>query len=151
MARALRVVAPRMSLASNLPAEGLSRDPAVISRYLEDPLIGARATVSLGAEMLGAVRRTAAGGAAIGVPMLLLHGGEDPLCPPEGSEAFFASLGPYREASALRIYPGLRHEIFNEPEQCEIFSEVLTWMRAREEDAARGPGVAALAQAGARG
>jgi alpha-beta hydrolase superfamily lysophospholipase len=131
-ARVLRRVRPTLSLASRLPADALSRDPAVVARYLEDPLITTEATVSLGAEMLAAARRTAGGGAEVGVPMLLLHGGDDPLCAPSGSEAFFASLGPVSDRSGLRVYPGLRHEIFNEPERLEIFDEVLMWIRARE-------------------
>ncbi len=32
----------------------------------------------------------------------------------------------------LRIYPGLRHEIFNEPEREEVFSELLEWLRSCE-------------------
>jgi hypothetical protein len=46
----------------------------------------------------------------------------------------FASLPATADASALRIYPGLRHEIFQEPEQEGIFGEVLEWVRARESE-----------------
>jgi alpha-beta hydrolase superfamily lysophospholipase len=47
---------------------------------------------------------------------------------------FFASL-PAGSAppSALKVYPGLLHEIFNEPEREEVFSDLLGWVRSLEE------------------
>jgi alpha-beta hydrolase superfamily lysophospholipase len=65
--------------------------------------------------------------------MLLLHGADDPLCLPAGSERFFASL-PADEipGSELRIYPGLRHEIFNEPEQASVFDDLHGWLTKLE-------------------
>jgi len=146
-ARLLRKVAPRLTLDSDLPATGLSHDPEVVRRYLADPLIGSKMTVSLGAEMLDAVERTAKSGASVRVPMLLLHGGADPLCAPGGSEAFHASLAPDIGArSGLHVHPELLHEIFNERERYEIFAEVLAFIRAREAEDRRpggGPGTAA--------
>jgi alpha-beta hydrolase superfamily lysophospholipase len=75
------------------------------------------------------------------VPALLLHGGADPLCPARGSEAFFASL-PQGSAppSAIHIYPGLLHEIFNEPEQKEIFEQMLGWLEALSADKSQASG-----------
>jgi len=144
LARWVRKVAPRFSLDAGLPVDGLSRDPEVARKYVADPLIETSMTVSLGAEMLDAVARTARGGAAIGVPMLLLHGGADPLCAPGGSEAFFASLaGDVRAASGLKVYPELLHEIFNEPEKHEVFRDALTWMQGVEASGVAGSAAAA--------
>ena len=78
-----------------------------------------------------AAARTLHGGAEVALPVLVLHGGDDGLCDPAGSEAFYASLPP-SPGSDLRIYPGLRHEIFQEPEQEKIFEEVLAWLRQHE-------------------
>ena len=62
--------------------------------------------------------------------MLLLHGEDDPICPAEGSRSFETGLA---SASELRIYPGLRHEIFNEPEHEAVFEDIAAWLRARSE------------------
>lgn len=128
--RVLAAVLPKIRIEAGLPPEGLSRDPEVVRRYQADPLIDTRITPRLAAEMMRAVERNAAGGAEIRVPALLLHGGSDPLCASSGSEALFRSL-PEGAAppSALHVYPGLLHEIFNEPEHEEIFAEILGWMR----------------------
>ncbi len=62
--------------------------------------------------------------------MLLLHGQGDRLCRADGSRRFFEQLGG--SGNELRVYPGLRHEIFNEPEQEQVFADLLDWVRKRE-------------------
>ena len=66
-----------------------------------------------------------AGAGDVRIPMLLLHGADDPLCAAYGSRTFFEQLRT--EGSDLRIYPELRHEIFNEPEQESVFADLLEW------------------------
>jgi len=129
-ARLLRRVVPRITLASGLDVNGLSRDPEVVRRYLEDPLVFRRMTASFAAELLAAIERIAQGKQEIALPMLVMHGGDDPISPPDGSRAFFQRVRG--AGSALRIYPKLRHEIFNEPEQEDVFQDTLEWLRARQ-------------------
>jgi alpha-beta hydrolase superfamily lysophospholipase len=128
--RLLRRVAPRFAMTSPVDPEALSRDPEVGRAYLEDPLVFRRMTLSLAAEVFDAGRRTLAGAADVRIPMLLLHGEADPLCPASGSRSFYEQLGT--PGSDLRIYPELRHEIFNEPEQERVFADLLEWLRGRE-------------------
>lgn len=132
-ARLLRRLFPRFSLGSSLDPNGLSRDPEVVRDYLEDPLVFRRMTASLAAELLDAVPRAAARAAAVSVPLLLLHGEDDPLCPAEGSRAFFEGVAI--PGSDLRIYPGLRHEIFNEPERERVYQDILDWVERLPESA----------------
>jgi alpha-beta hydrolase superfamily lysophospholipase len=129
-ASALRRLLPRLGVDAGVPPEGLSRDPEVVRRYVEDPLVFRKMTVSAASEILDAVRRTAAGAAELEVPVLLLHGEEDRLCAPAGSRRFHDGLRA--PGSALRIYPGLRHEIFNEPERERVFEDLLEGILARE-------------------
>ncbi len=129
LARALRCLLPRLRISTRVDPHGLSRDPEVARRYVEDPLVSKTLTTSLAVELVAASERTAAGGERVEVPMLLLHGAEDPLCTAEASGAFRASLDV--PGSALRVYPSLRHEIFNEPEHEAIFQDVLDWLGAR--------------------
>ena len=56
----------------------------------------------------------------------MLHGEADPLCPAKGSRAFHAGL--HVSGSALRTYPHLRHEIFNEPEREQVFQDLHEWL-----------------------
>ena len=144
-ARVLRRIAPRFAFQSRIDANGLSRDPDVVRAYLEDPLVIRTITASLAAELMAAIPRTAARGGDVRVPMLMLHGEADPICPVDGSRAFYAQLDV--PGSRLRSYPGLRHEIFNEPERESVFEDLLDWVRGRE--AALRPPAAAAAGGGA--
>jgi alpha-beta hydrolase superfamily lysophospholipase len=131
--RLLRRLAPRVAMKSGIDPDGLSRDPEVVRNYLEDPLVDTRMTFSHAASLLEALQRTAATASRVRAPMLLLHGADDPICPVEGSRAFHAGLAV--PGSALRIYPRLRHEIFNEPERETVYQDLLDWLRAREASA----------------
>jgi alpha-beta hydrolase superfamily lysophospholipase len=128
--RALRRVTPRLAIDQPISQAALSRDPEVGRAYAADPLVFQRMTLSLAAELFAASGRTLARAGEVRVPMLLLHGGDDPLCPSYGSRAFFEQLAA--PGSDLRIYPELRHEIFNEPEQEQVFADLLDWLRKQE-------------------
>jgi alpha-beta hydrolase superfamily lysophospholipase len=128
--RLLRRVVPRFTMTRPIAPEALSRDPEVGRAYLDDPLVFRRMSVSLAAEIFDAGRRTLPGGADVRLPMLLLHGEADPLCPAAGSQTFYEQL--CTPGSDLRVYPGLRHEIFNEPEQESVFADLLGWLLERE-------------------
>jgi lysophospholipase len=127
-ARLLRRVAPRLSIGSGLDPAGLSRDPEVVRAYLEDPLVFRTMTASLAAELLEAVGRAPSCAPRVAAPLLLLHGAEDPLCPSEGSRAFHDALRV--PGKAFRSYPGLRHEIFNEPEREQVYADLIAWLEA---------------------
>jgi len=111
--------------------QALSRDVEVVRRYLEDPLVHGRVSAALAAGMMDAQLRTAAGAGRIPVPMLLLHGEDDRLCPVAGSRTFHDGLPHDRVAgSAIRTYAALRHEIFNEPEREAVYGDLLAWLEA---------------------
>jgi alpha-beta hydrolase superfamily lysophospholipase len=130
MARSLRWIAPRLSLSAGLDPEALSRDPEVVRSYLEDPLVHRRISASFASEIVSAVERAPSAAARIRVPTLLLHGEEDRLCPVEGSRRFYAELKV--TPRDLRTYPGLRHEIFNEPERSLVLNDLVEWIRGIE-------------------
>ncbi len=130
VSRVLRWVVPRLAMPSGIDANDLSRDPDVVRAYLDDPLVFRTLTMSLAAELMSAIRRTAGRGGEVRVPMLLLHGQADSICPVDGSRAFHAQLDV--PGSRIRSYPGLRHEIFNEPEHESVFEDLLDWIHERE-------------------
>ena len=128
-ARVMRRLAPRLSLPSGLPTTGVSRDPDVVRAYENDPLVHSTMTTSFAMELLETLQRTAGGGADVRVPMLMLHGGADALVGAEGTLAFAKTVNV--PGSDVRVYPELYHEIFNEPEQEAVFSDVLAWLEER--------------------
>ena len=129
LANALAPLLPRIRLDAKIDPAGLSRSPEVVQRYCDDPLVFSKVTLSMARALFGAIRRSASAGSRIRVPMLLLHGEDDPTCPVVGSRLMFAQLEVGR--AALTTYPGLLHEIFNEPEHERVFEDLLGWLLER--------------------
>lgn len=128
--RTLRRVLPRIRMPRPIASEALSRDPEVGRRYVEDPLIFQHMTLSLAAALYDAGAPTLRGAGKVAVPVLALHGGDDPIVLASGTQRYFEGLET--SGSDLRIYPGLRHEIFNEPEGEGVLGDVLTWIEKQE-------------------
>jgi alpha-beta hydrolase superfamily lysophospholipase len=88
-------------------------------------------TVRFAAGMNDMIARVAAAADRVERPVLILHGAEDALTSPQGSVDFHAGLSePVASQSALKLYPGQRHEIFNEPEREQVWQDMLDWLGA---------------------
>lgn len=127
--RCLSVLAPKTGVLQ-LDAAGVSRDPAVVDAYVNDPLVNHdKMSARMVAELFRSMRQIQADAARITVPILLLHGGADLMASPEGSRFLHEHVSSTDKT--LEIFPGLFHEIFNEPEHEEIFAQVLAWCDKR--------------------
>ncbi|MFD7075779.1 alpha/beta fold hydrolase [Nocardioides sp. NPDC059952] len=116
--------------------EWLSRDEAEVDAYVADPLSGfdlpdtAVPQLFAGAERLA--DPAAIGGIRSDLPILVVSGDADPLA---GGGALVELLGQrYREAGlkdvTVTLYPGARHEIFNETNRDAITADVIAWLTA---------------------
>ena len=121
-------VLPRLEVANNLPAGGLSRDPQVEVLYRSDPLNVHRTTARLGMELFHEQARVQAALAGIGAlprTTYVLHGTDDRIVPLSAS----ASL-ERRENVTRRVYPSLRHEMHNEPEAAAVIGDTVSWLES---------------------
>ena len=124
--RLLRYVLPKMGMLA-LNAEQVSRDPAVVADYIADPLVySGKITTSLGLEILDAMEVAIARAGEITLPVYIAHGDADVMAGPEGSQAFFDALGA--QDKTLDLWPGLYHEILNEPESEEVITRYVNWL-----------------------
>jgi alpha-beta hydrolase superfamily lysophospholipase len=81
------------------------------------------------AELFAGMKQVQAEAGKISLPLLLLHGGADVMASPEGSRFLYEHVSSADKT--LEIFPGLFHEIFNEPEHEAIFATVLEWCDKR--------------------
>jgi alpha-beta hydrolase superfamily lysophospholipase len=126
-ARLLSVLTPGMPVVSIDPTL-VSRDPAVVQAYVEDPLVHhGKLPARTVAELAAAIDRFPRDVAAITVPTLIMYGTDDGLCPPSGSTMLNARIGAADKT--LKAYDGLYHEIFNEPEQDQVLDDLCAWLR----------------------
>lgn len=117
---------PRVDVANDLPAGGLSRDPQVEVDYRTDPLNVHRTTARLGMELLHEQARIQARLAQIGelpTPTYVFHGSDDPIVPVSASAYLERRTNVTR-----RVYPHLRHEMHNEPEASAVIGDTTAWI-----------------------
>lgn len=121
-------VAPTLPLVP-LDLDAISRDRAVVAAYKADPLVHAgRIRARMAAQIgttLEALRERLS---ELRLPLLILHGGADRVVPPSGSAWLHAHAGA--SDKTLHIYPGLYHEIHNEPERATVLADVTSWLDA---------------------
>lgn len=129
LAKTLGAVVPGLPV-QELDSSAISRDPAVVNAYDTDPLVHhgkvpagiARALVLVGETM---PQRAP----ALTAPLLVVHGSEDRLISVDGSRRLVECVGS--TDVELKVYPGLYHEVFNEPEQDQVLDDVVSWINAR--------------------
>jgi len=106
----------------------LSRDPAVGAAYAEDPLVyhGAFRRETLQA-FAAAVEQIASGPDFGDLPVLWIHGEEDPLAPLDVTRPVVERLARGEQVQYV-VYPGARHEVFNETNRDEVIEVVTTFI-----------------------
>jgi alpha-beta hydrolase superfamily lysophospholipase len=119
-------LAPNLALGNGLEPAWISRDPAVVEAYIGDPLVHDRVTPRLVRFIVDGGEFVSAHAAHWRVPTLLLYAGSDRCVAPAGSAAF-AAAAPARVVTA-RVFAPLFHEIFNEPEQADVFAVLAAWL-----------------------
>jgi alpha-beta hydrolase superfamily lysophospholipase len=118
-------VAPRLPVPSPIVASLLASDPHVAEEYRADPANVRVTTPALGADLLRAMDAANADLHDLGMPTLVVHGGDDRLVPTASSEPLAALPGVER-----RVYPGLRHEVHNERTGDDVVRDIGQWIRA---------------------
>ena len=122
------VLAPKLGVLA-LDVNGISRDPAVVQANLADPLnFQGKTTARLAAEMLKAMQRVSAEVGTITLPFIVVQGSADRLVDPAGAQLLYDKAGS--EDKTIKIYEGLYHEVFNEPERDQVLADVAIWLDA---------------------
>ena len=125
----LSVLLPRLPV-KPIDSSAVSRDPAVVADYDADPLNSRnKIRVRTGSELLSAGDRALAKAHVISKPILIMHGDADALASVDGSRQLHDVVGSTDKS--LRIYNGLYHEIFNEPEKDQVIADMIDWIAAR--------------------
>ena len=114
--------------------EWLSTDPAVAEAFLADPLT----TSTPLAKLFGPVdtlRLIGKPGRHLehDVPTLIMVGREDTVGGPRSNHLLadaYRTRSGFTDVTTL-VYPGARHEIFNEAQQAEVRADLLAWLDAR--------------------
>jgi alpha-beta hydrolase superfamily lysophospholipase len=128
-AKGLGVVLPGLPV-QELDVDAISRDPAVVEAYKTDPLVyHGRVPFGIGRALLQVGETMPHRAPALTAPLLVVHGSEDRLIPLAGSRRLVECVGS--TDVELKVYPGLYHEVFNEPERNQVLDDVVSWITKR--------------------
>jgi len=116
------------------PFDWLSRDPAEVDRYIEDPLCGFALRVGAWQDIAEAAKKTRDEDALAAIPsdlpMYIFSGADDPVH--DRGRAIHQLLEQYARAGVSsvekRLYDGGRHEMFNEINRDEVTNDLIAWL-----------------------
>ncbi|MCR4407835.1 MAG: lysophospholipase [Anaerolineae bacterium] len=115
---------------TRLAAAAISRDPEIVARYDSDPLnYRGQVPACVGVEMLKTAQWVLRDAHTITCPVLIMHGIEDKLADPAASRELYESISS--QDKTLKLWDGLYHEIFNEPEKDQVLAFMRDWLAQR--------------------
>lgn len=125
--RLLYIIHPRMALSNQLNLQGLSHDSRVAEAYINDPLVHDKISIRLFFSVVRSGEWAIDHGDELNIPLLLMHGGGDPITSAEATREF----GGKARNSRVKIWDDLYHEIHNESQNEEVFRAITDWLNER--------------------
>jgi acylglycerol lipase len=122
-------VAPQAGLL-RLDPNLLSHDPEAVNAYRNDPLVfHGRTPARLAVKLMNAMQRASQRMETITLPLLVFLGSREKIVNPGGARMLYDRAGS--KDKTFRIYEGLYHETFNEPERARVLGDMHAWLEAR--------------------
>ncbi|MFE5480580.1 MULTISPECIES: alpha/beta hydrolase [unclassified Nocardia] len=110
-----------------LDSSTISRDPEVVRAYDDDPLVfRGKLPARTAVEILQHTALVKQRLGALTAPLLVVHGTADVIASPSSADLLERDAGS-TDVTVLR-YPGLYHEVFNEPERAKVLGDVTDWL-----------------------
>ncbi|MHB9144218.1 MAG: alpha/beta hydrolase [Symbiobacteriia bacterium] len=129
LARVLSRVWPSFAMPSGVPATYLAHPPAVGEAYVADPFVEKKVSARWYVELVATAGLVREAAPRFATPLLLLQAGDDHLVSAPASAAFFQRARA--RDKTFHLYPGLYHEIHNEPAAPEVMEQVAAWLEPR--------------------
>jgi alpha-beta hydrolase superfamily lysophospholipase len=131
-ARILARIAPTVPLQRFFDPSRTMRDPVAQQAMWDDPLIyKGRIRARTGVEVMRLIEEVRGELGTIAIPALLTHGADDRHVPVRVAEEVLGALGS--TDATLRVFPGLLHETWQEPEKDEVIASWVGWIASRLE------------------
>lgn len=117
-------VGPRSAGDTGFEAAAISSDERAARAWSADPLVHRKISLRAGEQARLALERYLPRLGTLGIPVLLLQGGSDPLGSPERAKQLAGG------SVELRLFEGLRHDLFHEAQSAEVVAALRTWLAA---------------------
>ena len=126
IARVLSRIRPAMAFKTGLDVTGLSRDPAVVLAYQQDPLVHDIGTPRLTTESMAAIKRTVGSVTGWRLPLFMFYGTADRIVPPGPSRRFYGQV-PIEDKQLIE-YDGGFHECHNDVHSAQVLADLEQWL-----------------------
>ena len=111
-----------------LQSSYVSRDPEVVKAYQRDPgVYRGPIPARTAAELLDGMELVALHAPELQLPVLIQHGTADRLVPLAAVQPIYQRLG-LQKRRTIRLYEGLYHEVYNEPERDRVIRDLVNWL-----------------------
>ena len=124
--KTLPIFAPNLCLDNGLDANAVCRDPEVVRRYLNDPLVHRKISLRLAAWMMDCANHLPRRLATWSTPVFLLLAQKDRLGDNQAAERF-AALVP-ADLVTVHRETMMFHEMLNDPEKQRVLQKIADWM-----------------------
>jgi len=124
LASAMNKIYPKFSQNSKIDSSKLSYIESVCEDYDNDPLVHDKITAGLFKSFHASGIYAIENASNLSTPTLVIHGSDDFITHPKGSEEFAERAG---ELATIRIYEKTRHELHNDNIAPKMLSEISTW------------------------
>ncbi len=129
LAQVVALVAPGLKVVQVDDSE-FSKDKAVMAALAVDPMVSRdKLPAATAAATLKAIADVQERMTQLKLPLMVLYGTADSVNPIEGSQAFVQAVASADKT--LKAYPGVYHDMLNEPERDQIAADVIAWLVAR--------------------
>ena len=116
---------PAFTQDNELDANDLSRDPAVVRAYEDDPLVHSKISASMFFHVYEAGYWALENADKLNIPVLVTHGSIDKLTSAEASKEFADKAGAN---ATFQIWEGMPHEPHNDPEKEKVLECWNSWI-----------------------
>ncbi len=129
VAQIVAMVAPGLKVVQVDDSE-FSKDKSVMAALASDPLVSRdKLPAATAAATLKAIADVQERMGRLKLPLMVMYGTADSVNPIEGSQAFIQAVASTDKT--LKTYPGVYHDMLNEPERDQIAADIIAWLVAR--------------------
>lgn len=129
IARVVASVAPGLKIVQ-VDDSAFSKDKSVMAALAVDPLISRdKLPAATAAATLNAIADAQQRMGQLKLPLLVIYGTADSVNPIEGSQELVQAAASTDKT--LKTYPGVYHDMLNEPERDKIAADIIAWLLAR--------------------
>lgn len=104
----------------------ISHDQSIVDAYAADPLVEKEICAGLFYALADGTAWLKDNLVNFTDPVLIMHGGDDKIVNPQEAQFFYDHISS--KDKEIKVFDGLYHEIFNEPERDDVIGYAIAWL-----------------------